>query len=129
MALVRAFAVKDFRATALSTTDVSTGYQFGAATSGASVYAGLHLTSAYGSTDRVMVMLVESATASGFAAPTTRFTFALTTAVGSTWGTPVSNISTEDTWWRGNWTLSTAASTNGTWKGLVYMGIERPGIG
>ena len=125
MALVRVSALKDFRATALSTTDVTTGYQYGGLTSGQKFYAGLHLTSAsLGTTARMLVMTIQSATASAFAAPTTRATFGLSTVIGSTWATPVGSLTTENLWWRGNWTLSTAASTGGVWKGLVYMGIK-----
>lgn len=122
MALIRATPLKDFRATSLSTTDVTTGYQLGALTTGQKAYAALHLTSV--STGRSLVMIIQSATASGFGSPATRFTFALSSARGSTWGTPVTGLSTEHKWWRGSWTLSTAASTAGTWTGLVYMGIR-----
>ena len=93
MALVRVTALKNFLSTSslLSTTDVSTGYQVGAATTGQSFYAGLNLTEAtLGTTARMLVMTVQSATASGFGSPTTRATFALSTGYGSTWATPPS---------------------------------------
>jgi len=124
MGLVRASPLKDFRVTALSTTDVSTGYALGGGlTTGEKLYAALHLTAV--STSRVLVMTIQSATASAFAAPTTRFTFSLTSEVGSTWGTPVANLSTEHKWWRANWTLSTVGlTTGGTWKGLVWAGMR-----
>lgn len=123
--LVQATALKDFRATALSTTDVTTGYQLGAATTGQKVYGGLHLTSAsLGTTARMLVMVIQSASASGFGTPASRITFSLSTASDGEWGTPVGSLSTEHTWWRASWTLSTAASTGGAWKGLVWMGIR-----
>lgn len=122
MALVRVTALKDFTATALSTTDVSTGQLLGGVAVGQSAYAAMHLTAV--STGRTLVGIIQSATASGFGSPTTRFTFGLTSEKGSTWGAPVANISTEHKWWRFNWTLSTAVSTAGSWNGLAYMGIK-----
>lgn len=125
MALVRATALKDFRATSLSTTDVSTAYQLGALTTGQKFYAGLHLTSAsLGTTSRVLSMLVQSATVSGFGAPVTRGTFVLSTGQGAEWAVPAGGFSTEHSWFRASWTLSTGVSTGGTWKGLVWMGIK-----
>ncbi len=125
MALVQMSALKDFRATALSTTDNGTAFQMGAPTSGQKLYAGLHLTSAsLGTTARMLAMLIQSATASGFGSPATRVTFTRSTVLGAEWGTPVGSLSTEHTWWRAQWTLSTAASTGGTWKGLAWMGFK-----
>lgn len=124
MALVRMAALKNFSGTALSTTAVSTGYNLGALTTQQSAYAALHLTSGFASTTRMLVMTIQSATASGFGAPSTRFTFSRSTAEGAEWGTPVTNLSTEHKWWRASWTLSTAGTTNGTWAGLVEMGIK-----
>lgn len=127
MALVRATALKDFRVTGLSTTDVTTGYQIGALTTGQQLYAGLHLTSAsLGTTARMFIMTIQSATASAFGAPSTRATFALSTVQGAEWAPPVGAISTEDTWWRATWTAATSVggSTGGAWKGLAWMGIK-----
>lgn len=123
MALVRVTALKDFRANALSTTDVSTGYLLGGLSTGQKAYAGFNLTQA-ASTARPLALIIQSATASGFGAPATRFTFALSSQIGGEWGVPVGGLSTEHKWWRANWTLSTAASTAGSVKGLVYMGIR-----
>lgn len=126
MALVRVMPLKNFQTTSVSTTDVSTGYQMGGMTSGERMYAGLHLTCAtLGTTARMLVMIIQSATASGFGSPTTRATFTRSTAIGAEWATPVAAPSTENLWWRANWTLSTAASTGGTWKGLVYVGKKQ----
>ena len=125
MALVRVTVLKDFRGTSLSTTDVTTGYQLGPLTTGQKVYAALHLTSAsLGTTARMLAMIIQSATASGFGTPATRVTFTRSTAQGAEWGTPAGSLSTEHSWFRASCTLSTAASTGGTWKGIVYMGIK-----
>ena len=84
MALVRVTALKDFRANALSTTDVSTGHQLGALTTGQFVYGGLHLTSAsLGTTARMFDAVIQSATASGFGSPSNRITFLRSTAAGA----------------------------------------------
>lgn len=125
MSLVRATALKDFRNTGLSTTDVTTGYQLGALTTGQRFYAGLHLTSAsLGTTARMLAMVIQSATASGFGSPVARATFGLSTGQGAEWAAPAGGLSTEHSWWRASWTLSTGVSTGGTWKGLTWMGIK-----
>ena len=120
--LVRAVPLKDFRATALSTTASGTAFDVGQAASSQSVYGALHLTCA--STGRTLVMKIQSATSSGFTSATDRITFSASTFVGSTWAAPLTGLSTDPTFWRATWTLSTAASTAGTWKGLTWMGIE-----
>lgn len=123
MAIVRVTALKDFRTNSLSTTDVSTGYQLGAPTTGQKLYMGMHLITA-ASTARPLVMTVQSATSSAFGAPTTRATFGLSSVKGAEWATPVLGISTEQSWFRLSWTLSTATSTAGAPQGLVYAGIR-----
>lgn len=124
MALIRATALKDFRVNPLTTTDVSTGFQIGAVAPGQKVYAGFHLTQA--STGRPLVMTVQGATSSAFGSPTAVFNFALSSARGSTWGacSTAGVASTELKWWRLSWSLSTAASTAGSWNGIGYMGIR-----
>ena len=125
MAMVRLTALKNFQTAGLSTTDVTTGYQLGALTTGQSVYGVFHLTSAsLGTTARMFVPVIQSATASGFGSPSARITFSLSTAAGGEWGTPVGGLSTEHSWWRLSWTLTTAVSTGGVWKGLIGMGIK-----
>ena len=123
MALVRAVPLVDFRSAAKSTTDVSTGYNVGAAVAGQLVYGSLHLTSGFNSTARVMSMAIQSASSSGFGAAVTRISFTLSTAQGGQWGTP-GTPSTDHQWWRTSWTMSTAASTGGTWKAFVSMGLK-----
>lgn len=125
MALVRAIALKDFRTNGLSTTDVSTGVQVGGLTTGQKLYAGLHLTSAsLGTTVRMLLMTIQSATSSGFSSPSTRAQFALSTAQGAEWAAPVGGLSTDHTFFRASWGLSTGSSTGGAWKGLVWMGVK-----
>lgn len=126
MGLVRVTALKDFRNTGLSTTDQTTGYQLGAPSTGTRVYFGMHLTSAsLGTTQRILAMSIQSATASGFGSPSTRAQFTMSTVHGAEWATPVGGLSTEHTWWRAVWSLTTAVTTGGIWKGLVYMGFRR----
>ena len=120
MALVRAIPLKDFLATALSTTGVSTAYSTTFPVVGQKVYAALHLTSV--STGRAFVGLIQSASSSGFTGATNEITFALTSEVGSTWKT--ATPSTDRQWRRASWTLSTAASTGGSWNGLMWAGIK-----
>lgn len=125
MALVRAVPLKDFRlaANALSTTGVSTGLSLGT-TAGSLIYAGLHITNGYGSTDRQLSMVIQSASSSGFGAPTARVTFGLTTCSAyGIWSTQVPQ-STDQPWFRASWTLSTTLSTNGAWQGLIHVGLK-----
>lgn len=124
MALVRVTSLKDFQATALSTTDVTTAYQLGALTTGQKIYGVLHLTSGYSSTARVAVFTIQTATASAFGSPTTQISFSRSTAQGAEWGTPIGSISTEHTWFRGRWVMTTTASTAGTWKGVLETGVR-----
>lgn len=124
MSVVRVIALKDFLANALSTSQQTTPYNLGQLTCAEKIYGALHLTQAYATTDRVLVADIQSATASGFGTPSSRITFALSTVAGSTWGTPIGGASTEHLWYRGNFTMSTAASTGGSWKGLLEVGIS-----
>lgn len=122
MALVRVTPIKDFRATALSTTDNSTGYLLGALTTGQKLYGGLHLTQP-ASTDRPLVFTVQGATSSAFGALTTALAFTQSSARGAQL-LSVGALSTELKWWRTKWLLATTASTAGSVKGLGYLGIR-----
>lgn len=128
MSLIRAIALKDFRNTSLSTTDVSTGYSLGTTNDASKqFFTGMHLTSAsLGTTARMLVMTVQNASSSGFGTITTMATYQLSTVAGGEWITPsaVGSLSTDKPWWRASWTLSTAVSTGGTWRGLVWMGTR-----
>lgn len=122
MALVKVTPLKDFRATALSTTANGTAYSTAAPVSGQRLYAGLHLTQV--STGRTFAGSVQSASSSGFGAVTTEAQFTLSSARGAAW-VETSSISTDREWRRAAWALSTAAgSTAGSWKGLIYIGLR-----
>lgn len=129
MALVRAIPLVNALASALSTTDVSTGYNFPPSTSTSLaspqlVYGALHISSGFGSTARVMSLAIQSASSSGFpAGVANRITFTLTTSEGAQWGAGVA-VSTDQPWWRASWTMSTVASTGGTWKFLTHFGLR-----
>jgi hypothetical protein len=121
MALVRATALQNFLVTALSTTAASTAPSTWAVASGQRVIGALHLTGI--STGRTFVGSVQSASSSGFGAITSELQFALTSVVGSTWKT-LTGASTDRPWRRAAWTLSTAASTAGTWTGMIWAGYR-----
>ena len=125
--LVRAIPLKNFLVTAISTTANGTAFDLGQVSSSQSLYGALHLMTA-ASTARALSMTIQSATSSGFTTPTTRITFTLSSARGSTWALPVSGLSTDPKFWRAAWTLSTAISTEGAPTGLVWMGIENTAV-
>jgi hypothetical protein len=124
MALVRVVAVKDFLATALSTTAVGTAVSTVAPSAGEAVYGGLHLTGiGTATTARLAVFTIQSASSSGFTAATTEIAFSLSTGRGSTM-TRLTSPSTDRPWRRASWTMSTTASTAGAWNGVVWVGIR-----
>lgn len=120
MALVRAVPIANFLNTALSTSQ-SIGYSTAPPNAGETLYAALHLTAV--STGRTFLARVQSASSSGFGTLTTEITFALTSAIGSTWQSAASP-STDRPWRRLTVTLSTASSTAGTWNGLAWVGFR-----
>ena len=119
MAIVRAIPIADFRATALSTSQ-NVGYSTAPPNAGERLYAALHLTAV--STGRTFVGVVQAASSSG-GSYTNEITFALTSEVGSTWQT-LAAPSTDRPWRRLGVTLSTAASTAGSWNGLAWIGFR-----
>lgn len=121
MPLVRVTPLKDFLASALSTTAAGTAHSTVFPDSGESLYAALHLTGV--STGRTFIGTVQAASSSGFAPLTTEITFSLTSERGSTWQR-LAAPSTDRQWRRFNWTLSTAASTAGSWNGLAWVGFR-----
>lgn len=123
MALVRAIPLKDFTATSnpLSTSGVGSVYSTQLPLAGQRAIGVLHLTGV--STGRTFAGTIQSASSSGFGTPTTEFVFALSSEVGSTWQT-LASPSTDRAWRRAKWTLSTAASTGGTWNGLFWVGFS-----
>ncbi len=122
MAIVRVAALKDFRANALSTSQNATAYDLGPLTAAQKLVGLFHLTCT-NTTQRTLVATIQGASSSGFGVVSTGFTFGLSTAIGSTWPAPVT-ISTDLRYFRSAFVMSTAASTGGTWKGLVGMGIQ-----
>jgi hypothetical protein len=129
MAIIRAICLKDARATALSTTLTqvcSTGaFELGPLEATQRLSGFFHLTQQFCSTDRMLVVSLQSATSSGFATPVTHITFGLSTEIGSTMPAPVA-VSTEHAFFRAAWNETTlgAITTGGAWKGLVGMGIS-----
>lgn len=123
MALIRAVSLKDFRATALSTSANGSAISTAPPNTGETLYAGLHLTAI--STGRSFVGVVQAASSSGFTGAATEVTFSLTSAIGSTWKT-LAAPSTDRPYRRFTWTLSTASSTAGTWNGLAWIGFRSP---
>lgn len=78
------------------------------------VYAALYVTTAVGTN---LAVTIQSAPASNFAAPTTQFTFATTSAVGWQWATPVAGAIT-DGFWR---CLATVGTSTFIWA--CHVGI------
>lgn len=120
MALVRAIALKDASATALSSGDNSTGYDLSSLfTSGATqkIYAGLHITqmcSTAAGPDSLAVF-IQSASSSGFATATTEVIFTAQTSKGAQWASTammaqLTISSTDRKWFRTRWTLSTGSN-------------------
>lgn len=124
MPLVRITPLKDFSGTALSTTDNGTAFQLGAPSTGQRLYSVFQLTEGFLSTARVLDLRIQSASSSGFGGATDRVLFTRSTSPGAEWGTPVANLSTDHTWWRARYVMSTTASTGGSWKGIVGMGFR-----
>lgn len=128
MALIRVTPLKDFLDTALSTTQntAAANYSTALPNAGESGYYLMHLTSVgAGTTTRLLVATVQAASSSGFAAITTEATFSRTSSEGSTWVT-LTAPSTDRPWRRAVLTMSTAASTANSWKGLVGFGFRSP---
>lgn len=121
--IIRVMPLKDFRDTAQTTSVNGSPYSTVAPTAGQRLYGALHLTQGFDSTARVLVASVQSASSSGFGAVTTELQFALSTDNGSTWK-ETSAPSTDRPWRRGVLTMSTAASTSGSWKGTLYAGLR-----
>jgi len=124
--LAKATALSDFLDT-FTTCGENNGtvYDLGAVESGKSLYSGLHITGV-GSTEGTAAVLIQSASSSGAgftAAATTRVTF---TTLGFLTGEPgavvVGPSSTDEPFWRAQWTVSSSAGDG--FKGLAWMGIQ-----
>ena len=124
MAIVRATALRNFStaATALSTCSNGTSYNLGGVSTTEKFFAGFELLQA-ASTQRPIVMTVQSASSSGFATSVTEATFGLSSAIGSSM---ISGFvtSTSRVWWRTAHSMSTGTSTAGSIVGIVSLGIS-----
>lgn len=96
-----------------------TGRQLGAVGASGTLYAGLHVLSASG-TSPTLDVTVESDDASGFASPITRVTFAQATAIGSQWETLGGAVA--DDWWRVSWVIGGTGSPS--FDAVVVLGIQ-----
>lgn len=90
--------------TARTVTGTGTGQQLGALAAGQQLYAALHVLSVAGTGGPAITVAIESDTTSGFAAPTTRLTFAAATALGGQILRVPGPVT--DTWWRPKWTIT-----------------------
>lgn len=104
---------------ALDETADGTAFQLGAAASGKTLYAAMHVLSAEG-TDPTLDVLIESDSAEAMSSPTTRITFAQVTEAGTLWATPVAGPIT-DTWWRASWTVG---GTSPSFDAVIVVGIQ-----
>lgn len=123
MALVRAIPLLDFLSTARSTTASGTAVSTEAPVLGQTLVGALHLTCGSATTSRVLAASVQSASSSGFGSLTTELTFTLTSSEGSDYQS-LASPSTDRPWRRARLVMSTAASTAGSWKGLIWMGLK-----
>lgn len=104
--------------TARTATGTGTGAQLGAVAAGKQLYAALHVLSIAGTATPSITVAIESDTTNGFAAPTTRLSFAAATALGGQILRVPGPIT--DTWWRPKWTIS---GTTPSFLFVVAFGI------
>lgn len=98
-------------------TSSGTQVQVGAADTGKTIYAALHVTAVSGTTPSLTVRLQRDTV--GFPSPVTEFTFTAATAKTSQYTTD-SNTSPDD-YWRADWTIS---GTNPSFTFALVMGIH-----
>ncbi len=131
VAVAKAIALKDFTQTALSTgTTNGTVFQLGQVSTCQSLYAGLHVTALSTTLGTTISALIQSASSSGAgftAAATTRITFSAQSCKDGTWAVPIpaSGLSTDEVFWRAQFTLSTGTSTGGSANGLIWAAIQQ----
>jgi hypothetical protein len=123
MAIVRAIALKDATATALTSCGVGTAFDLGAMYAGTTLYSGLHLLS---SSTGDITFRVQGSSSSGFGVGkfTSHVSFSAQSSIGAQWATPLSTgtvTSTEQKFWRAEWTLTTSGDS---YKALPWMSIE-----
>lgn len=106
----------------LASTDDGTALNLGVLPTGKSLYAGLHVTAADGSSP-TLDLIIESDTEEAFGDdPTTRITFTQMTAAGYQWGTPVAGPIADHDWWRASWTIGGSSSPN--FDAVVAIGFR-----
>lgn len=106
---------------ALGSSADGTALNLGAVGAAQSLYAGMHVLSAAGSSP-TLDLIIESDTEEAFGdSPSTRFTFAQANGVGSQWLAPVGGAVT-DTWWRASWTIGGTGSPS--FDVVVVLGIQ-----
>ncbi|AIJ26362.1 hypothetical protein [Amycolatopsis methanolica] len=104
--------------TARTASGTGVGTQLGAVPAGKQLYAALHVLSVAGTATPSLTVAIESDTASGFAAPTDRLTFAAATARGGQILRVPGPLT--DTWFRPKWTV---AGTAPSFLFVVALGI------
>ena len=109
-------ALSNTLATAKSTTANGTAFDLGVVSSCQRLIGVLHVTQVSARS----IFTIQSATSSGFTAPTTRITFTETTAIRGELPTPVSGPIADHNFWRASWTFS----SSGSQKFLVGMAIR-----
>lgn len=116
--LIRGDILEDASA-AITSTGTGTAQQTGAVAASQKVYGILQVMEASG-TDPTLDVVVQSDDASGFAAPTSRITFAQATDVTSEWKSTDGAIT--DDWWRVSYTIG--GTDTPTFKFFVGIGIR-----
>lgn len=96
-------------------------FQLGAVPAGKKIYASLHVLQGVAGVTPTLNVILQSAPTSGFAAPTSRITFAQATASGAQWGTPAAGSIT-DAFWRVNYTIGGTGSPS--FPFVVVAGIR-----
>lgn len=130
-AVAKAIALKDFTQTALSSgTNNGTIFSFNPVTTCQALYAGLHVTALSTAIGTAISALIQSASSSGAgftAAATNRITFSVLSCKDGVWATPIpaSGLSTDETFWRVQFTLSTGTSTGASANGVAWMAIQQ----
>lgn len=116
--LVRGYLMNDSTETSSGN---GTGVQVGAASSGQTIYAALHVVASSGSGDQTLDVTIGSDDNAGFTSETNRFTFTqATTSVTSEFLTLAGPIT--DDYWRINFTI--AGSGSPSFDIIVMLGIQ-----
>lgn len=98
-----------------------TAYQYAAVSTCEALYAGFHMTALTTGTGVSVTAVIQSASSSGFATPSARASFSAQSCKASQWFAPIdyNSLSTNHTYWRVQYTLSTGATANAlTWMSI-----------